>query len=64
LKTLLTRLVSEEKGQNITEYALLAAAISVLAIPTAPTIGSTINTVFRGIDTATQGIPFPGGGGF
>ena len=46
MKALLTRLVREEKGQDVIEYALLAAAISVVAIPTVPSIGSQVNNVY------------------
>ena len=36
MKNLLKRLVSEERGQDVIEYALLAAGISIIVIPTVP----------------------------
>lgn len=60
MKTLLTRLVREEKGQDIIEYALLAAAISVVAIPTVPAIGTAVNGAYDNIKGQVQTLP--GGG--
>ena len=57
MKALLTRLVREEKGQDVIEYALLAAAISVVAIPTVPTIGSQVNNAYSTINTKVTSIP-------
>ena len=54
MKALLTRLVREEKGQDVIEYALLAAAISVVAIPTVPAIGSAVNNAYA---TSTRKVP-------
>ncbi len=39
---LLRRLVVEESGQDIIEYALLAAGIAILLIPTVPTLGNAL----------------------
>ncbi len=36
MKNLLKRLVVEEQGQDVIEYALLAAGISIAVIPTVP----------------------------
>ena len=57
MKTLLSRLVREEEGQDIIEYALLAAAISVVAIPTVPAIGDAVNSAYGNIATQVQGLP-------
>jgi len=57
MKALLTRLVVEEKGQDVIEYALLAAAISVVAVPTVPSIGSAVNNAYLDINTKVQSIP-------
>ena len=57
MKTLLSRLVREEKGQDIIEYALLAAAISVVAIPTVPSIGSAVNNAYGDINTKVSTMP-------
>jgi Flp pilus assembly pilin Flp len=60
MKTLFRRLVREEKGQDVIEYALLAAAISVVAIPTVPTIGSAVNNAFADINTKVSSMPGAG----
>jgi Flp pilus assembly pilin Flp len=57
MKSLLGRLIREEKGQDVIEYALLAAAISVVAIPTVPAIGSAVNNVYSDINTKAGSIP-------
>ena len=57
MKALLTRLVREEKGQDVIEYALLAAAISVVAIPTVPSIGSQVNNAYSSINGKVTSIP-------
>ena len=41
---LLNRLIREEEGQDIIEYVLIAAAISVIAIPIVPAIGTAVST--------------------
>ena len=61
MKALLTRLVVEEKGQDVIEYALLAAAISVVAIPTIPSIGSAVHTAYTDINTKVATLPGVGG---
>jgi len=60
MKTLLSRLVREEKGQDVIEYALLAAAISVVAIPTVPSIGSAVNNAYSDINTKVSTMPGAG----
>ena len=42
MKQLLSRLMHDEDGQDIIEYVLIAAAISVIAIPIVPDIGSAV----------------------
>ena len=44
MKTLLKKLVRDEQGQDVIEYALLAAGISIIVIPTVPGIGTAVNT--------------------
>jgi pilus assembly protein Flp/PilA len=60
MKTLLSRLVREEKGQDVIEYALLAAAISVVAIPTVPTIGSAVNNAYGDVKSKVSTMPGAG----
>jgi pilus assembly protein Flp/PilA len=46
VKQLLKRLWREEKGQDLTEYALLLVLVALVAIATMQTLGSSISTVF------------------
>ena len=59
MKKLLKKLVSDDQGQDVIEYALLAAAISVIAIPVVPGIGTTILAVYNGVSTQVGLIPTP-----
>ena len=52
MKNLLKRLVSEDRGQDVIEYALLAAGISILVIPVAPQIGAQVLEAYNDILTA------------
>ena len=46
MKNLFNRFVNEEAGQDLIEYALLAALIAVFAVGAVATVGNTVNTVF------------------
>ena len=48
MKNLIVRFVREEEGQDIIEYALLAAFISVLAWVTLGNIGQDVSTMYSG----------------
>ena len=41
----LRRLVSADRGQDLLEYALLGALISLVAVGAVTTLGQTVNTV-------------------
>jgi Flp pilus assembly pilin Flp len=49
MKKLLKRLVSEDRGQDVIEYALLAAGISIVVIPLAPLIGAQLTIAYNNI---------------
>ena len=57
MKSLLKRLVSEEQGQDVIEYALLAAGIAIVLIPTVPLIGTALNGVYGNINTQVGLLP-------
>ena len=59
MKSLLKKLMSDDQGQDVIEYALLAAAISVIAIPVVPGIGTAILARYNGISTQVGLIPTP-----
>ena len=54
MKNLITRFVREEEGQDIIEYALLAAFISVLAWLTLQNIGQDVSTMYTKVQSATN----------
>lgn len=49
MSQLIGRLWSEEKGQDIAEYAVMLAVILVLVVGTIRLIGSNANTVFSNV---------------
>lgn len=60
---LLRRLAHEESGQDIIEYALVAAGIGVLLIPTIPTLGQALIGIYERITGEVNAIGTAGGGG-
>jgi pilus assembly protein Flp/PilA len=54
MKTLLTRFIREDEGQDIIEYALLAGFISITAYVVLSTIGTNVNSVYSTVNTATS----------
>jgi pilus assembly protein Flp/PilA len=57
MKNLLKRLLSEDRGQDVIEYALLAAGISVAVVPVVPTIGTTLIGIYSGISGQLPAAP-------
>lgn len=48
----------DQQGQDLVEYALIAALLALAAVGTMPTLGSTINSVFTAISTKlTENLP-------
>lgn len=45
-------LIKKDEGQDMVEYALLAAFISIVAIATLRLIGPLVNTIYTNIQTA------------
>jgi len=56
LQAVLTRLVRDENGQDLIEYALLAGFISLVAILAITTMGTGINKVFTDLSNQISGI--------
>jgi Flp pilus assembly pilin Flp len=46
VRQVIKKLWQEEEGQDLTEYALLLVLVSLVAIATMQTLGSSISTVF------------------
>ena len=53
-RNLYSRMVADDKGQDLIEYALLAALISVVAVLAISAVGSKVNTNYTNIEA---GIP-------
>lgn len=52
-----SRWCSPEHGQDLLEYALLAALIALVAVGAVTTVGTTLNTVFwNAIDASTNAL--------
>ena len=52
MKNLLAKLINDDRGQDVIEYALLAAGISIVAVPTIPTIGTAVDQLYKDIEAA------------
>ena len=53
MKNLIARFIREEEGQDIIEYALLAGFISVSGWQILQSIGTSVNTLYSKVQTAT-----------
>lgn len=66
MQGVLRRLLVDEDGQDVVEYALLTAAIGLAGIATWPLIEGAIGLAYQAVVTDTQDIwevPDPGAGG-
>ena len=54
MRILFSRIVTEEEGQDLIEYALLAALISVVAVLAISAVGSKVTINYQNIEA---GIP-------
>ena len=54
MKNLMARFVREEEGQDIIEYALLAAFVSIAGYTILKTIGTNVNSIYTVVNTATS----------
>jgi pilus assembly protein Flp/PilA len=52
MKHLIQRFIREEAGQDVIEYALLAAFISIVAIAMIVLVGSDVNNYFNNVQSA------------
>jgi len=51
VKNFMRRLITETEGQDLIEYALLAALIALAAITAMQNLGTAINTKFGNVST-------------
>ena len=54
MKLLLSRLWTEDNGQDIAEYAVMLAVILVLVVGTIRLVGSNANNAFSSVASALQ----------
>ena len=54
MKNLIARFVREEEGQDLIEYSLLAAFISISGYLVLQSIGSNVNSIYSKVQTATS----------
>ena len=54
MKNLFNRFVREEEGQDIIEYCLLAAFISISGYLILQNIGQNVNSIYGKVQTATS----------
>jgi len=54
MKNLFVRFVREDEGQDIIEYSLLAAFISISGYLILQDIGKNVNTIYKTVQTATS----------
>lgn len=52
MKSLMKRLVREDDGQDLIEYALLAALIALAAVTAMNSLGGAINTKFNAVSSS------------
>jgi Flp pilus assembly pilin Flp len=57
MQHVLIRLVRGDEGQDLIEYALLAAVISISAIATLLVIGQAVDTNYSKINPPLQAVP-------
>jgi len=53
VKNLIVRLVREDDGQDVIEYALLAAFVAIVAATIIQTIGVDLTTIFKAVKVQT-----------
>ena len=59
MKQIIHRLVREDEGQDLIEYALLAGFISLVAVAAITSVGTGVNGVYNSVNTQVQAIPTP-----
>ena len=50
-KQILNNLITEESGQDLIEYALVAALVGLAAVASMKTLGTSISSAFTSINT-------------
>jgi Flp pilus assembly pilin Flp len=67
MRDLFARLIRDDSGQDVIEYALLGAFIATVGIVAWESVGARIGAAYTGWDAGVQSLsgctPDPGGGG-
>ena len=53
MKNLIQRFIREEDGQDVIEYALLAAFISIIAVLVIISVGTDVNAIYARVKVQT-----------
>jgi len=59
---MLNRLLRDEEAQDLIEYAMLAAFISIICVSLIRSIGGQVNSWYEGYGATIQTMPGAGGG--
>lgn len=51
MKEMVKRFITEESGQGMTEYALILALVSIVAIGALRLLGGSVDGIFNKVDT-------------
>ena len=57
--TFAQRLLVEEDGQDLIEYALLAGLVSLVAVTAVLNVGTGVNGIWVGVDNQMGAVPTP-----
>ena len=59
MATLIMKLIADEQGQDLIEYALLAGFVSLVVVATVTNLGGAVNGIYTGLNTQVGLIPTP-----
>ena len=59
MTTLMMKLIADEHGQDLIEYALLAGFVSLVVVATVTNLGGAVNGIYTGLNTQVGLIPTP-----
>jgi pilus assembly protein Flp/PilA len=59
MTTLIMKLIADEHGQDLIEYALLAGFVSLVVVATVTNLGGAVNGIYTGLNTQVGLIPTP-----
>ena len=59
MSTFITRLIADESGQDLIEYALLAGFVSLIVVATVTNLGGALNGIYVNMNSQVALIPSP-----